>query len=87
LRILILTPCYPTAVTSGYAFVHARAKIYKEKGNDVSVFVPHPNSCNGYFEGVKVEYGKPNAFHNNLKEFDADVIAIHAPYYLQLRLL
>ena len=85
MRILILTPCYPTEVSSGYAFVHARSKIYKEKGNDISVFVPHLNSCNGYFEGVEVEYGKPNAFHNKLKEFNADVVAIHAPYYLQLR--
>jgi len=85
LRILILTPHYPTEISSGYAFVHARAKIYKEKGNDVSVFVPHHNPCIGYFEGVKVEYGKPHAFHINLKEFDADVLAIHAPHYLQLQ--
>jgi glycosyltransferase involved in cell wall biosynthesis len=85
LRILILTPHYPSENNSVFSFVHSRAKIYLKKHDNVQVFVPGSTVQRRFFEGVKITCGNVQFFRLVLRDFVPDVIALHAPHYLEFR--
>jgi glycosyltransferase involved in cell wall biosynthesis len=81
MRILIISPSYSEEKRSAYAFVHARAKIYKKFGNKVKVFVPSKTVYAYDFEEINVYKGTNHTYKALLKDFDPDIVAIHSPRY------
>ena len=82
MRILIISPSYSEEKKrSAYAFVHARAKIYKKFGNKVKVFVPSKSTYTYKFEEIIVCNGTNKTYKALLEEFDPDVVTIHSPRY------
>lgn len=85
MRILIIASAYPKINDMAYAFVHARAKIYAKKGQEVEVFVPSEHNSSYEVEKVHVTQGNYTLYRGILESFDPDVVALHSPFYLPLR--
>ena len=78
----MISPAYPKLDNSAYAFVHVRAKIYRKKGHKVTVFIPSTHNSKYEFEGIPVNQGNNEVYETILKNFDPDIVALHAPNYL-----
>ena len=88
MKIMLMAPAYPSEKNKHfYAFVHARAKIYKKNNNIVVVFVPNHRLSRYVYEHVPVLEGPLNSISAVVDEYDPDVIGIDAPSPYLLRIL
>ncbi|MEM2971942.1 MAG: glycosyltransferase family 4 protein [Candidatus Bathyarchaeia archaeon] len=82
MKVLVVAPNYPSPEDKhAFGFVHSRAKIYSEKGLSVQVYIPSNTSASQTYtyENIKVSKGNHSLLRKIIKEFDPDVIAVHAP--------
>jgi len=85
MRILIISSTYPKLGDMSFAFVHARSKIYGNKGQKVRVFIPSTYNSMYKIERIHVYRGNFNFFKSLIEDFDPDVAAIHAPHFLTFK--
>ncbi len=84
MKILIISRTYPHKNREHvFAFVHARAKMYFQKGNQVKVFVPSQqgfphNLCT--YDSIEVIHAPLTHVSNVISGFDPDVVIIHSPW-------
>ncbi len=79
MRIAILSPGYPSATTPyNYAFVHARARLYADRGRDIAAFAL--GATDAYeLDAVPVTTGDGGRLRRALRNYRPDVVAVHAP--------
>src|SRR5438445_12908291 len=82
MRIALLSPGYPS-VTKHYdfAFVHARAKLYRSAGYQVRAFSLASETNEESFEGVDVVRAPGTQIHRLIEGWAPDVVGVHAPYF------
>lgn len=83
MRIAILTEVYPSIDKPDQrAFIHARACLYQQAGDDVHVFKEGliADQQSDRFEGIQITYAKPEVLSREIRAWTPDVIAFHTPY-------
>jgi glycosyltransferase involved in cell wall biosynthesis len=86
-RIAFLSPGYPSADTPyDWAFVHARAKLYRGQGHAVAAFTLGPER-RWSFEAIDAERATPRVLLRSIHRWKADVIALHGPYFRLIHLV
>jgi len=81
MRIAILAPGYPRpGAPDEYAFVHARALLYRAWGHEVAVFVPRP-ATEFAMDGVPVSWAPARELADRIRRFRPDALAHHAPNF------
>lgn len=78
-KIGILAPDYPDENKMPFAFIHARAKLYLEKGIPVYVFVVSNLNKDEIYEGVRIFRYNKNELRKKIEEIKPDVLAVHFP--------
>ena len=79
LKVAILSPKYVSKGRHSFAFVHARAKLYRQQGIDVRAFVLSKETEIYEFEGIHVTRQPRMALSDSIEAFHPDVLAIHYP--------
>ncbi|TET18887.1 glycosyltransferase [Candidatus Bathyarchaeota archaeon] len=82
MRILIVTPDYPNTLNPNtHGFIHSRAKIYKNVGNHVKVFVPSGRQTllTYNYEDINVIKASLGQLISVVNDFNPDVITVHKP--------
>lgn len=87
MKIAVLAPDYPSPSSHAFAFVHARAKLYRDFGHGVEVFVKNPSEGRYEFEGIRVNQMSRFQFKQGIRQWDPDVLAIHYPTYSVIPLI
>lgn len=81
MRIAMLAPGYPTdANRYNWTFVHARAKAYAERDQEVRAFVPGP-SGDWTFEGIPATQRGLGGLPAAIGAWAPDAVALHGPYF------
>ena len=81
MRIAILAPGYPSEERPyNYAFVHARARLYAARDEEVAAFAPGP-AARWTLDGIPALTGGADALVREIQAFGPDVLAIHAPNF------
>jgi len=80
-KVGIISPEYSTKEKYSYAFVHARAKLYIQRGLEVRVFVISKEDVEYVFEGIKILKQPSKLLKESIKSFTPDVLAVHFPKY------
>jgi len=80
MRIAILSPGYPSPSDPyNWAFVHARAKLYRKYGHEVTAVVPGDAGV-WSFEGIEVRQGPVDELPGVVIARRPHVLAVHGPY-------
>lgn len=87
MRIALLSPGYPNAgAPYDWAFVHARAKLYRSQGQEVMAFtLGDPSQWS--FEGISAQQGGLSDVVQAIERWKPDVIALHGPYFRLSRIV
>jgi glycosyltransferase involved in cell wall biosynthesis len=81
MRIALLAPGYPTdEAPYNHAFVHARARLYAERGHAVAAFALG-DARRWTLDGVAATSGTAREIEAAITAFRPDVLAIHAPNF------
>jgi len=79
-RLVILSPGYPAnSDPYNWAFVHARAKLYRMAGHEVLAAVPGPKKS-WVFEGVEARQLHLDELGQEVLAWGPDVMAVHGAY-------
>ncbi len=81
MKVGIIVPDYPSKNDYAFAFVHARAKLYIDKGVKVRAFILSNKKVEEFFEGVSVIRAGKKELLKSIKLYSPDVLAIHYPTY------
>ncbi len=77
MKILLLVRDYPSEKSYAYAFVHARAKMYVDNKQEVTVIVPSKYESIHCVEGIRVFRAPPYRIPLVFKKFNPEILAIH----------
>jgi glycosyltransferase involved in cell wall biosynthesis len=75
-NIAVFAPGYPSSTDAAFAFVHARVKLYLQRGKTVKVFIPG-NQKQYSFEGVEVYAITNDKIASVFTDWKPDVLAVH----------
>ncbi|MDF1562240.1 MAG: glycosyltransferase family 4 protein [Deltaproteobacteria bacterium] len=81
MRIALISPGYPSEEKPyNYAFVHARARLYGDRGQEVGAFALGEDATYT-LDGIPVSTGRRATLQRALRDFHPEVLALHAPNF------
>jgi len=79
MKVAVVCNAYPSETEYGGAFVHARLKAYRQMNVETRAFVKDGKAGRRVFEGIEVLQGGIGDLVPAIRDFDPDIVAVHAP--------
>jgi glycosyltransferase involved in cell wall biosynthesis len=86
IKIAIVSPGYPSKISGGFGFVHARAKLYI-KNYSVIVFSIANKNTYRTFEGIQIVEGSIAYLRVEILKFQPNTLAVHFPDFRIIQLV